>query len=225
MVCTRPWTQAAIDTFDLESALPIARMAVDCGIDWIEVGTPLIYGEGMRAITALKEVAGPHPVVVDFKVRDDCYLMFCEARKHGADYATVAAVRNDGGVIEALRARRDCGIKVLADIYGLELEEIAPRAMELEAMAMDGICIHFGDDQNRYNRVRQQYDGVREAKRVAPKTPVSCSADTLAAAIGAVKQGVDWVFFGADLLRSAAPEKFGPLKHYIDTVHAFRRPG
>jgi 3-hexulose-6-phosphate synthase/6-phospho-3-hexuloisomerase len=57
----RPWTQAAIDTFDLESALPIARMAMECGVDWLEVGSPLIYAEGFDASGALKEIAGPRP--------------------------------------------------------------------------------------------------------------------------------------------------------------------
>lgn len=218
----RPWAQAAIDTFDLESAMPIARMAVECGVDWLEVGTPLIYGEGFRAIAALKEIAGERSVIVDYKARDNCRMLFHEARKHGADFATVSAAGNDFGVIEALKARSECGIGVLADIYGLDTHEIPPRAMELAAMGVDAICIHFGNDQAAYDRARQQYDGMREAKRAAPNTPVSCSADTLLSAIGACKQGADWVFFGADLLSGAEPEKYASLRDYIDTVHAFR---
>ena len=221
----RPWTQAAIDMFDLESALPIARMAVECGVDWLEVGTPLIYGEGFGAIAALKEIAGERSVVVDYKARDNCYMLFSEARKHGGDFATVAAAGNDFGVIEALRARAACGIGVLADLYGLDTHEIPDRAMELAAMGVDAVCIHFGNDQNAYDRVRQQFDGMREAKRTAAGTPVSCSADTLLNAIGACKQGADWVYFGADLLSSAEPEKFAPLRRYVETVHAFRSRG
>jgi 3-hexulose-6-phosphate synthase len=220
---SRPWTQAAIDTFDLESAIPIARMAMECGVDWLEVGSPLIYGEGFRAIGALKEIAGDHSLVVDFKARDNCYMLFREARKHGADFATVTAAGNDFGVIEALRARADCGIGVLADIYGLDIQDVPLRTKELAAMGVDAICIHFGNDQNAYDRVRQQYDGMREAKTAAPGTAVSCSADTLLNAIAACKQGADWVFFGADLLNSAETAKYGPLRHYVDTVHAFRR--
>ena len=218
----RPWAQAAIDTFDLESAMPIALMAMACGVDWLEVGSPLIYGEGFRAIAALKEIAGERAVVVDYKARDNCHMLFCEARKHGGDFATVCAAGNDFGVIEALRARSDCGIGVLADIYGLDTHEIPLRTMELAAMGVDAVCIHFGNDQNAYDRVRQQYDGMREAKRAAPNTPVSCSADTLLNAIGACKQGADWVYFGADLLSSAEPGKYAPLRTYVETVHAFR---
>ena len=38
------------DKFTLEEAIPCAQMAVDCGVDWVEVGTPLIYGEGLESI-------------------------------------------------------------------------------------------------------------------------------------------------------------------------------
>jgi 3-hexulose-6-phosphate synthase/6-phospho-3-hexuloisomerase len=220
----RPWAQAAIDHFDLESAIPIARMAVECGVDWLEVGSPLIYAEGFDAIGALKEIAGARSVIVDYKARDNCHALFCEAQKRGADFATVTAAGNDFGVVEALRARAACGIGVLADLYGLELDDIPVRAMELAAMGVDGICIHFGNDQARYDRVRQQYDGMREAKRAASGTPISCSADALPDAIEACKQGADWVFFGADLLSSAEPERYAPLRDYVETVHAFRSP-
>ena len=218
----RPWTQAAIDTFDLGSALPIAKMAMDCGIDWLEVGSPLIYGEGFRAISAFKEISKGTPIVVDFKARDNCFELFTAAKLHGADFATVAAAGNDYGVIEALRARRQSGIGVLADIYGLDLHEIPPRARELDAMGVDAVCIHFGNDQNRYDLVRQQYDGVLEAKRLM-RGPLSCSADKLSSAIQAVKAGADWVFFGADLLCDAQPERYAPLRRYIETVHSFRQ--
>ena len=38
-----------------------------------------------------------------------------------------------------------------------------------------------------------------------------------------MKQGADWVFFGADYLNEARPEKLAPLKHYVETVHNCRK--
>ena len=75
--CNRkPWVQAAIDVPDLKSAVAIAKMAVEAGCDWIEAGTPLLYGEGYKASTALKEIAGERPVVADFKAEDGCYSYY-----------------------------------------------------------------------------------------------------------------------------------------------------
>lgn len=222
MIEQRPWVQAAIDVADMESAIAITKMAVEAGCDWIEVGTPLLYGEGYKAITELKKIAGDRPVVADFKAQDGCYSYFVHAKEAGAEYATVTVVNNDFGTLEALRARRDCGIKVLADLFGVPVNELPQRAQECEAMGVDGICIHFGFDESQYNKRRHQADGVREVK-AAVKIPVSCAADTLEDAIDAMKQGADWVFFGADYLNEAKPEKLAPLKHYVDTVHNCRR--
>lgn len=218
----KPWVQAAIDVPDLKSAVAIAQMAVDAGCDWIEAGTPLLYGEGYKAITALKQIAGERPVVADFKAQDGCYSYFMEAKKAGADYAVVTVVNNDCGTLEALRARKDCGIKVLADLFGVSVADAPKRAQEVEAMGVDGICIHFGFDESQYNKTRRQSDGLREVKN-AVSIPVSCAADTLEEAIEAMKQGADWVFFGADYLNEASPEKLPPLKHYVDTIHNCRR--
>ena len=217
--CNRkPWVQAAIDVPDLKSAVAIAKMAVEAGCDWIEAGTPLLYGEGYKAITALKEIAGERPVVADFKAQDGCYSYFMEAKNAGADYAVVSVVNNDCGTFEALRAKRDCGIKVLAVLFGVSVADAPKRAQEVASMGVDGICIHFGFDESQYNKTRRQSDGLREVKN-AVQIPVSCAADTLVEAIEAMKQGADWVFFGADYLNEATPEKFAPLKHYVDTVH------
>lgn len=89
-------------------------------------------------------------------------------------------------------------------------------------IGVDGICIHFGFDESQYNKKRRQSDGLKAVKD-AVNIPVSCAADTLEEAIEAMKQGADWVFFGADYLNEASPEKLPPLKHYVDTVHNCRR--
>ena len=53
-------------------------MAVDCGVDWVEVGTPLIYGEGLESIRELKKkIAGDKAsIMVDFKIRTNVYDIF-----------------------------------------------------------------------------------------------------------------------------------------------------
>ena len=49
-----PIVQAAIDTTDIERALYLADCAVESpGVDWLEVGHPLVVHEGVKAIQAL----------------------------------------------------------------------------------------------------------------------------------------------------------------------------
>ena len=84
-ITEQPWVQAAIDVADIPTAVEIATMAVEAGCDWVEAGTPLLYGEGYKAITAMKKVAGNRPVVADFKAQDGCYSYFVHAKESGAD--------------------------------------------------------------------------------------------------------------------------------------------
>ena len=39
----------------MADALPTAEIAVRAGVDWLEVGTPLILGEGLHAVAALHQ--------------------------------------------------------------------------------------------------------------------------------------------------------------------------
>src|SRR5690606_21569960 len=50
-----PKVQISLDFETLADALPVAEIAVRAGVDWLEVGTPLILGEGLHAVRALKK--------------------------------------------------------------------------------------------------------------------------------------------------------------------------
>jgi hypothetical protein len=42
-------------------------MAIRCGVDWFEVGTPLIIAEGMRGVRELRARFPETPIVADLK--------------------------------------------------------------------------------------------------------------------------------------------------------------
>ena len=214
----RPWIQAAIDKFTLEEAIPCAQMAVDCGVDWVEVGTPLIYGEGLESIRELKKIAGDKAsIMVDFKIRTNVYDIFLKAKEAGCDVATIScAGGNDPAIIEGLRARQDCGIKIIADLCGSELQDLPKRTEDLCGLGVDAVILHYGDDQWFYNYVREMADGVRECKKVA-------GLDAYGNVIEAIKQGVDWVVVGGALTGEHdknAYERFGFLCEF---VHSCRK--
>ena len=49
----QPVVQLSLDLIDLNEALRTAEIALRAGVDWLEVGTPLIIAEGMRAFRSL----------------------------------------------------------------------------------------------------------------------------------------------------------------------------
>jgi 3-hexulose-6-phosphate synthase/6-phospho-3-hexuloisomerase len=235
MFDNRPWIQSAIDQFDMENGKRCARMAVKSGADWIEVGTPLIYSEGFAAIGELKKIAGDLPVITDFKIRTGVYDVLVTAKKYGCDIATIScAGGNDTGIIEGLRARRTCGIKIVGDMCGLELQDIGRRSRELAHLGVDAICIHYGDDQWFYNYRREMSDGVLAAREAAPDTPLGVCVgyippgkgtgwDTAGNIIEALKQGADWVVVGGPIANGYDEETHRAFQFVADIVHNSRK--
>ena len=65
-----PILQLALDVVDLHRALQIAEESVKGGVDWLEIGTPLIKSEGMNAIRSLKRKFPDIIIVADMKTLD-----------------------------------------------------------------------------------------------------------------------------------------------------------
>ena len=65
LTLTPPIVQVAIDVLTIDDAMRIAEAAVRAGADWLEVGTPLVTFEGVRAIGALARAFPGVPVLAD----------------------------------------------------------------------------------------------------------------------------------------------------------------
>ena len=62
-----PIVQISLDFETLKEALEVAEVAVAAGVDYLEVGTPLILGEGIHAVTALSKRYPGKGIVADIK--------------------------------------------------------------------------------------------------------------------------------------------------------------
>ena len=77
--------QVSIDTQTIYEGIHQAKIAVEAGADWIEVGTPLITYEGMSAIDSLVSVKQDwQKILVDYKALDGVAQYFLETGKRGA---------------------------------------------------------------------------------------------------------------------------------------------
>ena len=215
----KAWVQAAIDVLDKDSGKALAETAVKAGADWIEVGTPLLYYESVRVIQDIIASVDGSPVVVDYKAQDGVYKYFAKAAEYGAKYAVVLGVCNDGSVKEAVRAGKECGIKVIADLFSVKLEDLATRAAELEALGVDAVFVHFGFDESKYDKTRKSYDGVREVYE-AVEIPVGVGAFNLEEAKEGLSRGASWITVGAPVLTK--PDDYEQFKSFVDGVHSFR---
>ena len=111
-----PKVQLSLDLQTMADALPTAEIAVRAGVDWLEVGTPLILGEGLHAVAALHQQYPDHPIVADLKTMDAGYLEAEMMFSNGASFVVVMGQAHEHTIREAVRAAKDYGGYVMGDI-------------------------------------------------------------------------------------------------------------
>ncbi|MCY3832765.1 MAG: orotidine 5'-phosphate decarboxylase [Chloroflexi bacterium] len=135
--------QLALDE-DLPSALSVLT-AVHPHIDIAEIGTPLVFREGMKA---LRRIRGAYPqltLTADLKIMDAGAAEAEIALEAGADIVTVMAVAADATIEGALNSAGAHGKRVMVDM--MQAADPRARALELASMGCDLLCLHTAHDQ------------------------------------------------------------------------------
>jgi len=140
----KPILQVALDLVELKRAVEIAEEALEGGVDWLEIGTPLIKSEGMNAVREIKK-RFKVKTLADMKTIDTGNVEVEIAAKSGADVVIVLGLSDDATILEAIRAARKYGSEVMADL--INVSDPVERAKELESLGVDYINVHVGIDQ------------------------------------------------------------------------------
>ncbi|MEK6810114.1 MAG: orotidine 5'-phosphate decarboxylase / HUMPS family protein, partial [Candidatus Thermoplasmatota archaeon] len=139
-----PVLQVALDFMHAKRAFQAAKEAVAGGADWVEAGTPLIKSEGVEVIRQLRRMFPDKVLVADLKIMDTGAFEVEIAAKAGADVITVMGVTDDATILEALKAARRYGAKIMVDL--MRVEDKPKRAKELEALGVDYLNLHVSID-------------------------------------------------------------------------------
>jgi|Deesub1362A_J573_1020465.scaffolds.fasta_scaffold09779_4 3-hexulose-6-phosphate synthase/6-phospho-3-hexuloisomerase len=160
-----PHLQVALDLLSIEDALTIAGEAVRGGADWLEAGTPLIKNHGMLAVKKLKASFPRCVIVADMKTMDTGDLEVEMAAKNGADVVAVLGVASDFTIKRAVNSARAHGVKIMADLIGVE--DKLRRAKELEKLGVDYLLIHTPKDiqKVKLEKVNASLEELRRIKQ------------------------------------------------------------
>lgn len=194
---TKPVVQVSLDVETTAQALDLADRAVRAGVDWIEAGTPLILGEGLHAIRALRERFPDKLIIADLKTMDGGYLEAEMMAKAGADVVVVMGVAHPATIRAVVCAARDYGLKVMGDVLAAP-DKVACARM-LEKLGVDYIVVHTGYDERRLVRGASPFDelaAIVEATSVPIQAVGGLSVEQ---AIECPKRGAPLVVIGAPL--------------------------
>src|SRR5919202_3415936 len=153
----KPIVQVSLDLTTIEEALDFAHMAVRAGVDWLEAGTPLLLGEGLHAVAALRSAFPDHPIVADLKTMDGGYLETQMMAGAGATHVVVMARAHPATIKQVVRAGREFGVKVMGDDLGTDDKPAACRMMQ--ELGVDYIVHHTGYDERRDPEVQAALGG------------------------------------------------------------------
>ncbi|WP_306453651.1 3-hexulose-6-phosphate synthase [Candidatus Methanoperedens nitratireducens] len=215
----KPILQVALDILETDRAIQIAKEAIEGGADWIEAGTPLIKSEGMNAVRRLKAAFPEHAVLADMKTIDTGALEVEMAAKAGADIVILLGSADSSAIMDAVRAARKYGVKLMADL--ISTDDPARRAKELVEMGIDYINVHVGIDQQMTGQ-----DPVRILRDLKINVPVAVAGGLDAqSAAKAVISGASIIIIGGNIVRSSSvTESARAIRRSIDAPEVAEEP-
>ncbi|MDF1489030.1 3-hexulose-6-phosphate synthase [Tessaracoccus caeni] len=193
--------QLAIDDIALTEAVGLCSEVADY-VDIIEIGTPMIIQEGMRAVRAIREALPDHQILADTKIMDAGAYEAELAFAAGADYCTVLGVTDDLTITACLKAASAKTGGVFVDL--ICVPDVAQRTRELEGLGVELIAVHTGVDR--------QAEGVTpfaeflQVKAASTASTISVAGGINEDTIGQyLAEGCDIVVIGAGITKASDP--------------------
>lgn len=197
---TVPIVQISLDLTNITEALETARIAVEAGADWIEVGTPLVLAEGLHAVRALRKEFPDHALVVDLKTMDGGYLEAEMMGDAGADAVIVMGRAHDATIDRVVEAGDVFGMLVMGDDLGAT-DRVA-ECVRLQERGVGMVIHHIGFDHRNANP-GLRLTPLTELPRIVAATTVPVQAVgglSMAQAVNCPGLGAPVVVFGAPLI-------------------------
>ncbi len=206
MVRMEPTVQVSLDLMTIADAMPVAETAVRAGVDWLEAGTPLILGEGLHAVRALRQAFPRHPIVADLKTMDAGYLEAEMMFRAGATHVVVMGVAHRATIANAVRAARDYGGKVMGDVM-VHPDKPACARM-LQELGVDYVIVHTGLDERNAEKGKSPLDDLSSVVSAVSIPVQAVGGLSIEQAVMMPKLGAPLVVIGAPLV--VENEEFKP---------------
>ncbi|WP_195854135.1 3-hexulose-6-phosphate synthase [Aerococcus tenax] len=160
--------QLAIDELSLDEAVEALKGLHEI-VDIIEIGTPMVIREGLKAVNKLKELYPHNEVLCDAKMMDggafESNLIF----DAGADYTTVLGVTDNITIKSCVEEAHKHGKEIMVDM--ICVEDFESRVRTLEELNVDIIAVHTGTDQQALGRT--PLEDLKELKKYVKNAKIA----------------------------------------------------
>ncbi|MCM8818168.1 MAG: orotidine 5'-phosphate decarboxylase [Candidatus Omnitrophica bacterium] len=198
-----PVIQLALDFVDEHRALKLAKEAVEEGIDWIEVGTPLVKSCGVEIIRKIRKLFPDKKIVADMKIMDTGRIESELAFKAGANIVVVMGNASDQTIKECVEVCKNYGGEVMVDL----MEEAAniERAKKVEKLGANYIGVHIPIDEQMTGKI--SFDFLKEVVKNV-NIPVAIAGGLNSEnVVDAINSGASILVIGGAVTKSVDPKK------------------
>lgn len=225
-----PKVQISLDLTEIPEALEMADKAIRAGVDWLEVGTPLIISEGMTGVRELRARYPEVPIVADLKTMDGGWLEAEIMAEAGATHVVVMGQADTETVELVVEAGEDLGVEVMGD--NLAMPDPVEGAKYLAAAGCDYVIHHIGYDHRTRRQARGQpypspLDRLKEIVEAVDVPVQAVGGLSVQEAMKTPEYGAPLVVIGAPLaidahaFQSAEGDVEGVLREICEHVHAY----
>jgi 3-hexulose-6-phosphate synthase len=187
--------QLALDLVDIPQAKKLVK-EVEAYIDIVEIGTPVVINEGLRAVKEIKEAFPNLRVLADLKIMDAAGYEVMKASEAGADIVTVLGASEDMTIKGAVEEARKQGKQILVDM--ISVKNLEQRAQEIDALGVDYICVHTGYDLQAVGK--NSFEDLLTIKRVVKQAKTAIAGGIkLSTLPEVVKANPDLVIVGGGI--------------------------
>lgn len=192
--------QLALDS-DFRESLAILTQ-VRLYIDIAELGTPLIFREGLAVTRRLRQAFPDIALLADLKIIDAGEEEAALAFEAGCDLVTVLGVAHDRTVSGVVIAARRHGKQVMADM--MQVGNLVARAQRLLELGCDYLCIHTAYDLQSHQE--SPLADLRRLRGELPDSPLAAAGGIKLETIDAVAAlRPEIVVVGAAITRASNP--------------------
>lgn len=210
--------QVALDVLSIADAITLGEEVAKGGVDWLEVGTPLIKNHGMQAVKTIKKTFPNLTVIADMKTMDTGDLEVEIAAKNGADVVAILGLADEFTVKRAVTQARGHGVRIMADLIGVKDKVKAAR--KLERLGVDYIIVHTPIDiqKVKLEKVDNSLEEIKKLK-ASVKIPVAAAGGVNLETISYLKDaGADIFIIGRAITK--AKDVTGTTKKFMETIGA-----
>jgi 3-hexulose-6-phosphate synthase len=214
-----PVIQIALDYATIDEAIAMARIGVEAGVDWLEIGTPLIVSEGVAPIGKMVRAFPDYPVLADYKTMDSGWKNVERTAVQGGHVMTVCANSPDETVRSAIAESKKSGVWVVADTIGVK--DQAARARQCADWGVHMIYLHYGADQRKADATRDSVQWLEEVQH-AVSIPIGVGCFDVEDAARAAARGAELIAIGHPVISAADPA--AELRRFVREVKEAYRP-